>query len=174
VRNPLERAHDHLAVFVYGTLKRGQVNHELFCRGAVAAEDVFTYGRLFHLPAGYPALTVPPRIVLAAATQDLAADLALQREWAERLARERGAERAGGPEETARVVSGEWMVFSDPETRLPRLDRLEGFRPGRRSLYQRVLIRVWTDAERPPRPAWTYIQPQPLGTLVPGGSWPPT
>lgn len=43
------------ALFVYGTLMRGESNHGLL-RGAVQFEDARVPGRLFKLPAGYPAL----------------------------------------------------------------------------------------------------------------------
>ena len=38
------------------------------------------------------------------------------------------------------AVYGELLTFDDPETRLPPIDRLEGFRQGGRSLYRRVLV----------------------------------
>ncbi len=40
------------------------------------------------------------------------------------------------------AVYGELLTFDDPESRLPAIDRLEGFRPGASSLYRRVLVLV--------------------------------
>jgi gamma-glutamylcyclotransferase (GGCT)/AIG2-like uncharacterized protein YtfP len=162
-------AERRLDVFVYGTLKRSQVNHEAFCRGALAVEDAWTRGRLFHLPAGYPALEIAPGCLLAEGTADLAADLALQDRWRERL---RHDPPAPVEEPAYPRAFGEWVSFGDPGVRLPRLDRLEVFRPGRRSLYQRVLVLAWVGEADLPRPAWTYVQAQPRGTRVPSGRWP--
>jgi len=48
-------------VFVYGTLKPGEVNYQRYCEGRVVKEEeAIAWGRLFLLPMpmGYPALTV--------------------------------------------------------------------------------------------------------------------
>jgi gamma-glutamylcyclotransferase (GGCT)/AIG2-like uncharacterized protein YtfP len=52
-------------------------------------------------------------------------------------------------------VYGELLTFDDPESRLPAIDRLEGFRPGDRSLYRRVLLPVIIIDMI--QPAWLYI-----------------
>jgi gamma-glutamylcyclotransferase (GGCT)/AIG2-like uncharacterized protein YtfP len=45
-------------VFVYGTLKPGENNYQIYCAGKVLAEQrAIAFGRLFSLPAGYPAMT---------------------------------------------------------------------------------------------------------------------
>jgi gamma-glutamylcyclotransferase (GGCT)/AIG2-like uncharacterized protein YtfP len=45
-------------VFVYGTLKPGEVNYQRYCAGkVVSAEKATTLGQLFALPMGYPAMT---------------------------------------------------------------------------------------------------------------------
>ncbi|MEB3180692.1 MAG: gamma-glutamylcyclotransferase [Nostocaceae cyanobacterium] len=47
-----------LKVFVYGTLKPGEVNYPRYCAGKVVeAQRAYTYGKLFSLPLGYPAMT---------------------------------------------------------------------------------------------------------------------
>jgi gamma-glutamylcyclotransferase (GGCT)/AIG2-like uncharacterized protein YtfP len=47
-----------LQVFVYGTLKPGEENHDRYCgEKVVAAYDAYTLGDLYDLPMGYPALT---------------------------------------------------------------------------------------------------------------------
>ena len=43
-------------LFVYGTLMRGQANHDHFCADALTIEPAVTTGRLYHLPMGFPAL----------------------------------------------------------------------------------------------------------------------
>ena len=49
-------AKDVTYAMVYGTLMRGQVNHDHFCRDALTIEPAVTTGRLYHLPQGYPAM----------------------------------------------------------------------------------------------------------------------
>lgn len=68
------------------------------------------------------------------------------------------------------IVQGELMTFDDPVIRLPALDRLEGYVPGERGLYERVLITVDTDGE--PALAWAYRIKRPTGTYLPDGLWP--
>ena len=46
------------------------------------------------------------------------------------------------------AVYGELLTFDDPESRLPAIDRLEGFRPGGSSLYRRVLVPVTVNGAR--------------------------
>ncbi|VBB41845.1 hypothetical protein TRIP_B180040 [uncultured Desulfatiglans sp.] len=52
-------------------------------------------------------------------------------------------------------VYGELLTFNDPESRLPAIERLEGFRPGGSSLYRRVLVPVCITGMV--QPAWRYI-----------------
>lgn len=45
-------------VFVYGTLKPGECNYQLYCTGKVVEEkSAIAQGQLFSLPFGYPAMT---------------------------------------------------------------------------------------------------------------------
>jgi gamma-glutamylcyclotransferase (GGCT)/AIG2-like uncharacterized protein YtfP len=47
-----------LKVFVYGTLKPGECNYRRYCAGRVAnAIESYTWGQLYHLAIGYPAMT---------------------------------------------------------------------------------------------------------------------
>lgn len=46
-----------LKVFVYGTLKPGEINYQRYCLGKVIAEEpAIAYGELYSLPIGYPAM----------------------------------------------------------------------------------------------------------------------
>lgn len=46
-----------LKVFVYGTLKPGEVNYNLYCGDQVVeAKKAIAFGQLFALPVGYPAM----------------------------------------------------------------------------------------------------------------------
>jgi gamma-glutamylcyclotransferase (GGCT)/AIG2-like uncharacterized protein YtfP len=47
-----------LDVFVYGTLKPGEANFPAYCEGKVIAQTpAYTWGELYALPVGYPAMT---------------------------------------------------------------------------------------------------------------------
>ncbi|MFM2312591.1 MAG: hypothetical protein RLZZ04_1867, partial [Cyanobacteriota bacterium] len=47
-----------LDVFVYGTLKPGEANFPAYCKGKVIAQiPAYTWGDLYALPVGYPAMT---------------------------------------------------------------------------------------------------------------------
>ena len=52
------------------------------------------------------------------------------------------------------AVCGELLSFNNPESRLPAIDRLEGFRPGDHSLYRRVLVRAMVNDAY--ELAWVY------------------
>jgi len=47
-------------VFVYGTLKQGQRNHDHFCGDAHTIEPAVTTGRLYDTPYGFPAMFDAP------------------------------------------------------------------------------------------------------------------
>lgn len=47
-----------LSVFVYGTLMPGEIGYQQFCAGRVSqSQPAIAPGHLYHLPAGYPAMT---------------------------------------------------------------------------------------------------------------------
>ncbi|PSB01008.1 gamma-glutamylcyclotransferase family protein [Merismopedia glauca] len=47
-----------LKVFVYGTLKPGEINYQRYCLGKTVSEQpAIAYGQLYALPVGYPAMT---------------------------------------------------------------------------------------------------------------------
>ena len=95
-----------LTMFVYGTLKRGERNHERFCSGALRVEEGAVRGELYDLPLfGYPELVVPEESVRAFGTDDAARDAELQ----ERLARGRPS-TLEGPR-----VFGEIFFFDDAD-----------------------------------------------------------
>ena len=76
------------------------------------------------------------------------------------------------PTESPRVF-GEIFFLDDPGSRLPAIDRLEGFDPADASSpYQRVLVPVETH-EGSALLAWAYVVKEPSGVYMPGGIWPP-
>jgi len=151
-----------IALFVYGTLKRGFSNHDDYCRGVLPVENALVRGCLYIRPDRIPFLEVSERDVLATGTADPAADAAAQHRLARDIESRRLAETPPVPRASGRsVVRGELLVFDDPEIRLPAIDRLEGFRPGGRSLYRRVLVPV--RVKETFTVAWTYaVETRPL------------
>ncbi|MFH2075088.1 MAG: gamma-glutamylcyclotransferase family protein [Pseudomonadota bacterium] len=161
--NPAESSKENttgmLKLFVYGTLKRGFWNHDRFCRGVLTVEDAVVRGRLFETPSGIPVLQVPEADILAHGTADPLADVATQARFAA-LVRDPESTPNRLPKNAICApwgpVYGELLTFDDPETRLPAIDRLEGFRPGGPSLYKRVLVPVCMNQERR-LTAWVYV-----------------
>lgn len=153
-----------LDVFVYGTLKRGQRNHERFCRGVLAVREATVRGLLYDLPFGFPALVVPKEDVWTTGTANYRADVEAQNNA-----------RTGtlGTSPNRDVVHGELMSFDDSEERLPALDSLEGFRPGEKSCYGRVLGPATVAETGAIVPAWVYVVESASGVYLPGGCWPP-
>lgn len=135
-----------LSLFVYGTLKRGHCNHARFCAQAVDIVPAATWGRLYLLPAGYPALEVPLQHILTRGTDDPPIDAQAQAAWPDL--------RCERPQGNWDLIEGELMTFADPLRDLPPIDRLEGYRPRGHCLYQRVLVgaRYWQGLV----PAWAY------------------
>jgi gamma-glutamylcyclotransferase (GGCT)/AIG2-like uncharacterized protein YtfP len=145
-----------LRVFVYGTLKKGFCNHDEYCAGVARIGKAWRRGRLFKLTGLIPAMTVPEEDVLMFGTANPAADIEAQERFETGL-RSRGAPvRAPSAGTEWRTVRGELLTFDDAESRLPFLDSLEGFRPGRPSEYLRVLVYVNLPGDMQTS-AWTYI-----------------
>ena len=150
---PKENTSGMLRLFVYGTLKRGYWNHDAFCRGALEIREAQVRGRLYEGP-GFPLLEVPGEDVLACGAAEPLADVATQAglsDWvgsSPRLVPECATAGAWG------AVYGELLTFDDPESHLPGIDRLEGFRPSGSSLYRRVLIPASVNGAR--ELAWVY------------------
>lgn len=139
-----------ISLFVYGTLKRGYWNHGVYCREAVGVEEAHVRGRLYELPSGIPVLQVPGDDIIAHGTSDPLADVATQCRTRELLL----ANTRDGAGDW-QMIRGEVIMFGTPRLSLPPIDRLEGFRPGKPSLYRRVLVPVLVLDEW--APAWCYV-----------------
>lgn len=138
--------------FVYGTLKRGFPNHDRFCRNAIDIQPATVLGRLYNLGA-YPALEVPEESILAHGTTDPLADAATQAHYDAHMPPHASNTPPPGDWDP---IHGELITFSDPARDLPPLDQLEGYNPGIRSFYQRVLVRVHASRGLS-SPAWLYV-----------------
>ncbi len=139
---------NHLRLFVYGTLKKGFWNFDRFCTRAINIEPATTWGRLYQLPAGFPALEDPESSVLATGIADPLADTRTQN------AIELHENAMTRPEGDWDLVHGELMTFANPGFDLPPIDRLEAFDPNGRCVYTRVLVAVETSDLI--RPVWLY------------------
>lgn len=155
-----------LRLFVYGTLKRGFHNHR-FVAQATDIQPAWTWGRLWHLHAGFPALEVPDRLILAHGSDQPWHDTHRQATIP--------PFPVGKPAGDWDWVSGELVTLADPEADLPPIDRLEGFRAtGARNLYDRVLVTVWVnEGGLEPVTAWTYDGWQLAGRQARCTVWPP-
>jgi len=168
-----ENTQGMLRLFVYGTLKRGFWNHDRFCRGVLDIREAVVRGRLYEMHSGIPVLQVPDGDVLAHGTSDVWADVATQARFSEQPASyPEPALQSATAGDWGRVY-GELLTFDDPETRLPAIDLLEGFRPGGTSLYRRVLVPVCNEHDMA-LPVWLYIGPSCLidGRFLSSGRWP--
>jgi len=152
---PHRQAAGILRLFVYGTLKRGCWNHDRFCRGVLSVEEAVVRGRLYEMPSGIPVLQVPEEDILARGTADPLADVATQARFAEDLASILKPVPESATAGDCGPVYGELLTFDDPSTRLPAIDRLEGFHPGGSSMYQRVLVPAFT--RETVVPVWLYV-----------------
>ena len=149
-------------MFFYGTLKRGERNHDVYCDGAVEVCEASVRGELYGHPAGYPAMVVPEETVRATGTADHARDAAQGHQHP----------LEGTAEISGDLVFGELFVFDDPEEHLPALDLLEGFVPGDpTNEYRRVLIPACTP-DRSAWLAWAYVVDAAPGEHLPAGRWP--
>ena len=152
-----------LVMFFYGTLKRGERNHERFCGGALRVEEGAVCGEVYDLHFAYPALVVPEESIHALGSGDYAGDV--EEQW-----------RLGGghvPLLEGPRVFGEIFTFDDPGSRLPAIDSLEGFDPADASShYRRVLLPVLTN-EDSILLAWAYVVAKSSGIRLSGGRWPP-
>ena len=154
-------------LLVYGTLKRGYWNHDRYCRNVIDIRQATTWGRLYALPAGYPALEIPEEDILAHGTADPLVDTVTQARIAGEIVNMPSQPRPTGDWD---LIHGELITFTDPARDLPPIDRLEGYSAGRSYFYQRILTPAFIDAEC--FPAWVYIMHSPSnGIRLAHGRW---
>lgn len=144
-----------LRLFVYGTLKSGERNHERFCQGAITIQDAWTYGKVHHPSMGLLMVEVEMAFIVSIGTGMYLNDLVAQEKEVQRYQQgTRTSDRAEKYEKRQQRISGELLVLPSATTLLPALDRFEGFYPGKPSFYRRLLVPVWTEAG--PSVAWMY------------------
>ena len=168
---PNENSCEVLKLFVYGTLKRGYWNHHGFCQGFVEVLEATVRGRIYEGP-GYPILEVPDADILAQGSTDPLSDAAMQARLSHRVQAGLQQLPVDPTAETWDTIYGELFTFDDPQTRLPSIDRLEGFHPGGRSLYRRVLVPATVEGAA--HLAWVYTVENPgiSRRRIASGRWP--
>jgi gamma-glutamylcyclotransferase (GGCT)/AIG2-like uncharacterized protein YtfP len=147
-------------LFVYGTLKSGFRNHAHYIPQGTKIAEASVIGNLYDSGHGFPILVIPPQNIIQIGSGDILGDGTL------------AAFPAGvlEPCEGYGLVWGELMLLTEPEKIIPNMDKLEGFRPGQSSFYQRVLTKVTAGAEIVL--AWVYINnDQTKNKSVPSGIW---
>lgn len=73
-----------LNVFVYGTLKPGEVNYQRYCAGKVSGvQRAIAFGHLYALPLGYPAMTVGDSLVRGFVLSFSSVDILDELDWLE-------------------------------------------------------------------------------------------
>jgi gamma-glutamylcyclotransferase (GGCT)/AIG2-like uncharacterized protein YtfP len=142
-------------LFVYGSLKPGECNFDQVERFLERARPAQGPGRLFLRPDGYPALWLG----------DACAPLGPGEPDRDLLQGGKRVEPGVGD------VSGSLLEL-EPSA-LGRLDRFEGYRPGRSSEYLRVLVAVWLPDEQDWLEAWTYVCAEPDPAWPQIDVWPP-
>ena len=83
---------------------------------------------------------MPDEDVLACETAEPLADVTTQAHLSDRVGSCSPPVPGSATADPWGTVYGELLTFDDAESRLPAIDRLEGFRPGCSSLYLRVLV----------------------------------
>jgi gamma-glutamylcyclotransferase (GGCT)/AIG2-like uncharacterized protein YtfP len=162
-----------LRLFVYGTLKSGFPNYDSYCTGAAGVYPAHLRGKLFKLSAQIPVMELPRQDILAYGTADVLADIETQEDFESLLPTGETSRTFRSEDgEDWRTIRGELFIFGDPLARLPLIDRLEEFFPGRPSTYLRALVFV-TMADGHKTCAWTYIAGFDTGSLeeYPEESW---
>ena len=151
-------------IAVYGTLKRGYSNHLKFCRDAVKIEPIMLCGKLYDLPAGFPALQVPEESILARRSDSIITDAQTQQEISKGKLEFR-------IHDGWNQVFGELVTFGDPEVEMRATDRLEGVAVG---FYDRVLVPAQKEDDTVIA-AWVYIMHElpARARFLPTGIWPP-
>ncbi len=140
-----------LKIFVYGTLKKDQCDHDSISQGVTSIERATARGRLFELPTGDPVLDVPGMDILAVGTLDRTADLETQYRF---ISPSRVPLNSNFGQ--WREIEGELLTFEDPAPWLELLDRAEGFSPNFFSNHKRVLLPA-TTADGKVTTAWCYL-----------------
>lgn len=151
-----------IRLFVYGTLKCGFWNHARFCSSASSIHPAVVWGRLYHFHAGFPILEIPENQILAHGTASPAVDAITQHRF-----QSSSFIRPSGDWD---LIHGEILTFNNPQRDLLPIDRLEGFRPGANSMYERVLLPALSGEQSVA--VWLYWMPCPLhAERIVTGEW---
>lgn len=161
---PIESPLNVLKLFVYGTLKPGEINYQRFCVGRVVdAYSAIALGQLFVLSLGYPAMT---QAALEAHRRKMPSSAATM------------TALKAQDDKPAHIVYGFVLTLKHSAV-LQDLDRLEDYDPARpreQNLYERCQIETFDLEHQPLGLAWVYLMsPEKIdhlgGILISGGQW---
>lgn len=152
-------AQEFFHLFVYGTLKKGERNHDKYCTGVGRIVEARIRGRLYAKPSGTPILDIPAVDELAEGCADRIGDIVLQPEMNRRLAEREFSWEYDPADGEWDEITGELMEIPAREESLYGLDWLEDFLPPDNIVYRRVMARVFpVDSSGKPVAAWVYVQ----------------
>ena len=128
-------------VFVYGTLQSAMPYHHL-CGRINQVKKAQTWGRLYALSEGYPALELPSQMIVGLGTCDYQNDANLCQVLLDSVVK---------PSGDWDCIHGELLNLNDPN-QIERMDEFEDFSPNyENSLYLRQLVPVLVGDE------WAYV-----------------
>ena len=161
-----------LRLFVYGTLKRGCRNHHVLLPGSLWRSERRPFGAASTRAPGIPFWRCPKMTSSPKAPPIPWPTRPPRRDCPIRCSPSTGSSRKAPQGMPWGAVYGELLTFDEPQTRLPPIDRLEGFRPAGRSLYRRVLVPATVDGAR--QLAWVYtVENLGIGRRrIESGRWP--
>lgn len=152
------------SLFVYGSLRHDQPEHQRYCRGVTGRQPARIRGRLFRIPEGWRLAVVPSAAMLAHATSDPAADERRRAAISTESIAHAFLAVAGEPWSW---IEGELLTFQDAAKAWPPVDSWEGFVPGEAGVYTRSVIPVQVDDGVAANivSTWAYVAP-----VIPAGS----
>lgn len=153
------------SLFAYGTLRSPHPEHKQCFANVGSIRTARIPGELWILAEGYPLLVVQPEQCLLRASVDSRSD------WANAL---ESPDPKNTPLQHAdSLVEGERLELPLGNAALIQADRWEGFEPGRQSVYQRFVARLWL-ADGSSALSWIYgaFAPPPNATRFEGSRWP--
>ncbi len=144
-------------LFAYGTLKQNGGHYASLCREARLLGPGLVRGRVVERPEGYPVLFVPPDTILAFATDAAGAASCSDTTAQASVPDPDTFLQPPSPPSPWTLVRGDILLFDSETPHLARLDAFEDFFINRPSMYERVLLPVWSQGTL--LPCWTYISP---------------
>ncbi|MCH6255488.1 gamma-glutamylcyclotransferase [Puniceicoccaceae bacterium K14] len=139
---------NNLLLFAYGTLRTTEPESKMFQHKLIESKPARIFGRLYQIQEGYPVLQIPNESVIAHASDYLLSD------WMLNTEQTIDAKEPDAP--SFAWIQGELLTFPLEEDVLESMDAWEGFTPGKKSFYKRVITQAYTTDEMAHR-CWAYV-----------------